>query len=470
MRLATTVVAVALTGLAAAAAEKPKSLPAFPGAEGFGAPAVGGRGGKVIKVTNLNATGPGSLQAACEAEGARIVVFDVSGVIRGNVTIKHPNITIAGQTAPAAGITIEGILRNLYRRTPPHLHDVVIRFLRVRPRPLKRRGSGGDCLQLTYMDRLMVDHVSCSWGSDENIDLCHTRNLTIQWCAVEESDTTGHTKGTHNFAMIMGYSGRNATVHHNLFAHHKRRAPLCGLEVLDHRNNVINDMRTGLYWHPARMNASRPGKGFRANVIANYFKPGPSAPKTGNDLRFAGIGATEDEEIYAAGNHFTWAPEATDPWKHPLKQGVFSVYPIRAAKVWPAPPVVTHTAEKAYKLVTAHAGCLPRDAVSSRTIDEVRTGKGRWGRHDPDGGLMAGLTAGKPAADTDADGMPDAWEKAHKLDPKNPADANRIVPPGASPANRHAGCTWIEYYINARADELIRKALEAAPASRPAGK
>jgi len=270
--------------------------------------------------------------------------------------------------------------------------------------------------------------------------------------------------------MIMGYAGRSASVHHNLFAHHKRRAPLCGLEVLDHRNNVIYDMRTGLYWHPARMNRARPGKGFRANVVANYFKPGPSAPKTGRDLAYPGIGATDDEEIHAAGNHFTWAPDAADPWKHPLKKGVFSVYPIRAAKPWPAPPVTTHTAGQAYRLVLAHAGCLPRDVVSKRTIDEVRTGQGSWGRHAPPAGLMAGLTAARPPADTDGDGIPDAWEAAHKLDPNDPADARGIVPKGASPNDRHAGYTWIEHYLNALADTLIRRELADDHSSPPAGR
>jgi len=444
--------------LSGAAVAEDTKLPSFPGAEGFGATATGGRGGKVVKVTNLKSEGPGSLAAACAAEGPRIVVFDVSGVIRGNVRIRHSNITIAGQTAPGAGITIEGMLTKSYRAP---LHDVVVRFLRVRPRPLKRKGSGGDCVQLGHVDRLMLDHVSCSWGSDENVDVINSKNLTVQWCAIEESDVVGHTKGRHNFAMILGYSGHSASVHHNLFAHHTRRAPLCGLEVMDHRNNVIYDMRTGLYWHPARMNQRRPGKGFRANVIGNYFKPGPSAPKTGNDLLFPGIGATDDEEIYASGNHFTWAPEARDPWKHPLKQGVFSTYPIRAARPWPAPPVTTQTAGAAYRLVLAHAGCLPRDAVSNRTVAEVIAGKGRWGRREPEGGLMAGLKAGKPPVDTDDDGLPDAWEIARRLDPRSPADARRTVPRGASKDDRHAGYTWIEYYINQRADELIAKAMRA---------
>lgn len=429
---------------------------AFPGAEGFGAASRGGRGGAVVKVTNLNVSGPGSLQAACDTPGPRIVVFDVSGVIRGDVILRHGEITIAGQTAPGAGITIEGQLQNPYR-IKPNLHDVTIRHIRVRPRRWDKVWAGGDCIQLTYVERLILDHVSVSWGNDENIDLCNSRDLTVQWCAIEESDTTGHEKGQHNFGLIMGYSGRDATVHHNLFAHHLRRAPLCGLEVLDHRNNVIYNMRRGVYWHPAKMNQQRPGKGFRANVVGNYFKHGPDAPKAGRDLREAIVDATPEEELYARGNHFTWAGAVEDLWKHPLDQGIFKAYPQRFDSPWPAPPVETHSAEEAYRLVLAMAGCLPRDTVSRRTVEEVRAGGGSWGRHDA-ADLMEGLEPGSAPADADGDGMPDAWERARKLDPHDASDAARVVPAGASPRDRHRGYTYIEYYVNDAADRLAAAA------------
>jgi pectate lyase len=432
-------------------------VPAFPGAEGFGAKAAGGRGGKVIKVTNLNPSGPGSLNEACQTEGPRIVVFEVSGVIRGDVSITHPRITIAGQTAPGAGITIVGMLKNPYR-IKPDLYDVVIRHLRVRPNRAEKVDAAHDGIQLTYIDRLILDHVSVAWGNDENIDVCNSRNLTIQWSTIEESDMERHVKGQHNFGLIMGYSGKDATVHHNLFAHHLRRAPLCGLEVLDHRNNVIYNMRRGIYWHSPKMNQQRPGKGFRANIVGNYFKPGPDAPKTGNDLNQPIIDATAAEELYAEGNFFQWAGGIVDLWKHPLKQGILLAYPIRAREPWPAPAVTTDPAEEAYRKVLALAGCLPRDVVSQRTAEEVRKGTGSWGRHDPSGDLLEGLNAVNPPADTDGDGMPDQWERAHKLDPKDPSDANRTVPAGASRGDRHKGYTYIEYYVNELADRLAGEA------------
>jgi hypothetical protein len=414
-------------------------LPAFPGAEGFGAKSIGGRGGRVIKVTNLNAAGPGSLQAACEAPGPRIVVFAVSGVIKGDVSIKHPRITIAGQTAPGAGITIEGMLKNPYR-IQPNLHDVTIRYLRVRPPRPTRVDASHDGIQLTDIDRLILDHISVSWAADENIDVCNSRELTIQWSAIEESETEGHEKGQHNFGLIMGYKGHSATVHHNLFAHHLRRAPLSGLEVLDHRNNVIYNMRRGIYWHPPRMNESRPGKGFRANIVANYFLPGPNVRAIES-----AIDAKAAEEIYAAGNHFEGAGGVVDPWQHPLNRSIFLEYPIRAREPWPAPAVATQSAAQAFEKVLQLAGCLPRDAVSRRTVEEIRGRSGAWGRHDPPGGLMAGLNPAAAPPDKDDDGLPDAWERAHKLNPEDPADSSRIGP---------GGYVWIEVYVNELADRL----------------
>jgi len=431
------------------------ALPAFPGAEGFGAASVGGRGGRVIKVTNLNPKGPGSLQAACEAKGPRIVVFETSGVIEGDVVIKDSNLTIAGQTAPGAGITIAGMLLKPYSNwdkpqdDPARIiyHDLIIRFLRIRPR--RPRGGSGDCVQIGDVDRIILDHLSCSWASDENIDLCASRQITVQWCAIEESDKVrnpGGPEGRHNFGMIVGYAGKDASVHHNLFAHHRERAPLCGLELLDHRNNVIYNMLLPLEWHPPRMNRQRRDQPFRANVIGNYFKAGP------DEKRDAKVKTLDPlmwkrpwVEVYARDNYFEWTGQPAEP----TSQGP------TAAEAWPAPPVRTLSPQEAYQVVLAQAGCLPRDAVSRRTVAEVRRGTGSWGRHEPQGGLMEGLRPTAAPKDSDGDGMPDAWEQAQGLNPGDPSDASKIVPAGAAPGDRHRGYTYVEYYINDLADKLI---------------
>jgi pectate lyase len=441
-----TLATVAMISAGAACAGE-ATLPAFPGAEGFGAAASGGRGGRVIKVTSLDARGPGSLNAAVQAKGPRIVVFDVSGVIKGNVVITEPNLTLAGQTAPGAGITIEGILATKYKVQPP-ANNLIIRFVRVRPRRPTGRSHGGDCFQLTNVDRLIVDHCSCSWGNDENMDLCSSKNLTVQWCTIEESDPTGHTKGRgHNFGMIMGYAGKDATLHHNLFAHHRKRAPLCGLEILDHRNNVIYNMLIPFTFHPPRMNRSRPGKPFRVNVVGGYFKEGPNVEQHMKGRSFGRLfWKPSSAHVYAKGNVCTWLDGEAELEGESV-----------ANRSWPAPGVKTEPAKEAYESVLAGAGCFPRDVVTLRTVDEVRKGTGEWKRREPKGGLMEGLEPGKPRADADGDGMPDEWERAHKLDPGDPADAAKTVPTGASKGDRHKGYTWIEFYVNELADRLIEQ-------------
>ncbi len=420
----------AATGLSA---EDPQ-IPAFPGAEGFGAVSKGGR---VIKVTNLNADGPGSLAAACAESGPRIVVFEVSGVIpvksKSGLKIKDSNITIAG------------------------------------------------------VERFIIDHCSGSWGNDENMDFGVSRQFTIQWCTNEESSWQG--KGTlddyrigktqqfkctgtspHNFAMIMGYTGKgNVSVHHNLFAHHNRRTPLCGLEVLDHRNNVVYNTAAGIMFHGGRKNLDRPGQPFRSNIVANYFKPGPSAPANRKDAlpeNKAGFYRRSmvneaGSHMYAEGNHFASVGKTLDVWTAKLDE-ISMKKCTKAEKPWSAAPVVTHKAEEAYELVLAQAGCFPRDVVTKRTIKDVREGTGEWGRHDPKGGLMAGMKPGKAPRDSDNYGMPDEWEKAHKLNPSDPKDGNKIVPAGASKDDRHKDYTYIGYYINELADKLIAKAIADA--------
>ncbi len=489
--------------LMARTAHGAESLPAFPGAEGFGAVSKGGRGGRVIKVTNLNADGPGSLAAACAAKGPRIVVFEVSGVIpvkgRGGLRIEDSNITIAGQTAPGAGITIEGQLstmgiwgklRQLSNRwkdydviSDKRGHDMTIRFLRLRP----KHPRSEHFMVIAGIERFIVDHCSGSWGNDENMDFGVSRQFTIQWCANEESSwqkrgslddyRIGKSQqfkctGTspHNFAMIMGYTDKgNVSVHHNLFAHHNRRTPLCGLEILDHRNNVIYNTAAGVMFHGGRKNLDRPGKPFRSNVIGNYFKAGPSAPADRKDAlpeNKAGyyrrsLVCEAGSEMYAEGNHFATVGKTLDVWTAKLWE-ISMKKCIKAEKPWPAPPVKTHKAEEAYELVLAHAGCLPRDVVSRRTIKDVREGTGEWGRHDPEEGLMAGLKPAKAPKDSDNDGMPDEWETAHKLDPNDPKDGNKVVPAGASKDDRHKGYTYIEFYINELADKLIARAIADA--------
>lgn len=436
------------------AGEEASKLPAFPGAEGFGCQASGGRGGRVIRVTNLKTSGPGSLQWACDQKGPRIVVFEVSGVIKGDLIIKHGQITIAGQTAPEGGITINGMLSTAYRKED-FVRDVIVRFLRVRARP--GGGAHGDAVQFSIVDNAVLDHISCSWAEDETIDIfSRATNITIQWCTIEESSIEGHQKGRHNYGLIAGPDSKNISIHHNLFAHHSRRNPAVGNGPVDFRNNVIYNFRDG--WSHEGNYRGTPG----FNIVGNYYKAGPSAPKI-TLFAFA-----PKVPYHVRDNFVEGAGTIGNPWEEthrlsrPYSSWVGGGHGVLQKKETPVPKVTTYRPQEAHKLILATAGCLPRDAVTKRIIDETKKGIGKWGRHEPTGGLMTGLQPVKPPKDRDKDGMPDEWERKHGLLPNDPKSGNNTVPKGVSKGDRHAGYTYIEFYINELADKLVERALTEA--------
>lgn len=453
---------VAASGLAAAA-DVQKTLPAFPGAEGWGAVSVGGRGGRIIKVTNLDAAGPGSLAEACGAKGPRIVVFEVSGVIRGDIRITEPYITIAGQTAPGAGITIEGIVSSY----DYGVHDIVLRHLRVRRR--RDLGAGGDCIQLgglgptgsgTY--NILLDHLSLSWGNDEVIDLYHAHDVTVQWCTVEESDDQGHNKGAHNYGIISAAGNSGAvSLHHNLWAHHARRVPC----LVPYRKNAAGDFCNNVIYN-CRGGYTDDGHGSRAgspvNLHRNYYRRGPQTFERLYPFALSPHMAYYVHDNYFEGwgykghpRHWKWGsgPDGSPNWLQFNNNGQELDAPAET------PPIELVDAQAAFDLVLAKAGCWPRDHMTLRTVHEVKSKTGNWGRHAPlapsDDWFLKGLTPTGPPADTDDDGMPDAWETSHGLDPRDPADAHRIVAAGDSPGDRHQGYPYLEFYLNALADSLL---------------
>lgn len=421
---------LAVVGLAGAGCAA--GVPAFPGAEGFGAGTPGGRGGRVIKVTNLNPSGPGSLQEAVQTPGPRIIVFDVSGVIEGDIVITEPNVTIAGQTAPGAGITIEGRLLTAYRQERP-VHDVVVRFLRVRARP--GLGNQGDCVQFSIVDNAILDHLSLSWAEDETIDLfTRATNVTVQWCTIEEPAVTEESGGGHHYGIITGANSARISVHHNLFAHVKRRIPAFGSGPADFRNNVAYNFRDGLS-HEG--NYRVPG----FNIVGNYYQRGPSDPHIFPFCFEEGV------PYYLRDNYIAGIGLVQDPWAEADKLYGLRYYAdkgVKQERETPVARVTTHAPLEAYRLVLDRAGCFPRDAVTRRVIEEVRAGTGSWGRHDPPH-LLDGLTPDRPPQDSDGDGMPDAWEQARGLDPQRDDSAKAMA----------SGYTAIEDYLNELAQALI---------------
>jgi len=243
---------------------------AFPGAEGYGAYAKGGRGGKVLFVTNLNDSGPGTLREAVEAKGPRTVIFRVGGVIetRG-LEVREPYITIAGQTAPGDGICIKKAERSGDAFDLSGTHDVIIRFLRFRAgnntseEISAKSANRGDSFRVYDSENFIVDHCSCSWGNPETLSASGSVDrYTVQWCIASE----GNNQQKHAFATILG--GNRSTWHHNLFAHMFSRVPRWGNITVqcDFRNNVIYD-----WGHTCGYGDLR-----TLNYVNNYARKGPS--------------------------------------------------------------------------------------------------------------------------------------------------------------------------------------------------
>ncbi|GAA5508422.1 pectate lyase [Novipirellula caenicola] len=413
---------------------KPAKVAAFPGAEGYGSVTPGGRGGQVIAVTNLDARGAGSLQAACDAKGPRIVVFKVAGTIDGDVKIKNDFITIAGQSASGDGITIKGNLAI-------DANEVVIRYLRV------RTDHDGDALGGRYHRNIIVDHVSASWSSDEVFSLYHNENVTIQWCMITEA--CAKEDGSHRFGGIWG--NQYGTYHHNLFAHNDSRNPrwASGCGYNDYRNNVLfNWGYQSCYGGEARQKGDRrkPPIEFSAiNMVANYYKPGPA---TRNDVKdcIASPSSRGDDDYgswHVADNYVDGSPEVT----HDNALGVDGKTFKTLAAPWKAMPIHQQSPQDAYLAVLEHAGCsLPRrDSIDARISEEVRKGVAMHGKNgiittQQDVGGWPSLQSAAAPQDSDGDGMPDEWEKKYGLD-ANEADDN-------ASDNDGDGYTNIEEYLN----------------------
>lgn len=443
------------------------AIPAFPGAWGAGMFTTGGRGGKVYAVTNLNDSGKGSLREALEANGTRTIVFRVAGTIKidQDININHPDVTVAGQSAPGDGVCLAGTL-NI------NTHNVIIRHLRVR-RGVPVGGQGDDNIGGNPHHHIIIDHCSTSWGMDENISLYrHMRpsldgktqikdpaeHITIQWTISSEAlDAKGHAFGGT-------WGGNPSTFHHNLFASNTARNPSIGMSgAFDLRNNVIFN------WKHRSIDGG--DETSMINIINNYYKPGPATQESIKNA-YARI---EERSMYspgsawAEGNWYTKAQNRPGKWyvagnvmdgnselttnnwagmkmKNSANESNNLARVNTPFEGWPVAP--HQKAEDAYTSVLAKAGAtLPkRDAVDRRVTEMVRTGKTLTAT-----GIIKDISevGGYPALsfkqselliDSDGDGMPDQWEIKHKLDPKNAKD-------GALDADRD-GYTNLEEFLN----------------------
>ena len=458
--------------------------PAFPGAEGHGRYVTGGRGGKIVHVTNLNDSGTGSLRAAVNGSDKKIVVFDVGGVIALKSDLKiGANTTIAGQTAPAPGITVR------YYTIRPDASNIIVRFIRFRRGQEKDVNDGADAIWTRHQTGQIYDPCSFSWSIDEIASFYDNNNFTMQWCTLAESlNNAGHGKGAHGYGGIWG--GKLASFHHNLIAHVNNRSPRFNgarydwtgytsnklysqykwanavqSENVDFRNCVIYNCGNGCYGGPG---------GGRINIVNNYYKTGPAASTDRvTNISIGNSTSSSDNSkywnmtslYYIKGNQVN--SNASRDWTGiNYDSGVFTIHGekytldtnhyygddvtytknsagqdcvrIRLENPTEAGEVTTHSALKAYEKVLSFAGAsLNRDDVDTRYAKETREGTATYsgsvtkkkGRidlvSDVQGYTEANFgTGSRPAGyDTDNDGIPDEWEKANGLNPNNASDA-----------------------------------------------
>lgn len=436
---------VALFSVAAIVQAQPL---AFPGAEGYGRFAKGGRGGDVYHVTQLGDSGPGSLREGVEgATGPRTIVFEVSGTIalKSILRFEGKGLTIAGQTAPGEGVTIRDY--NLHLRDAS---DFIIRHLRLRLGDQnKKSDEAPDALTVDRCENFILDHLSVGWGVDGICDTRGCKDYTIQWSIFSEAlHDSIHPKGPH--AMCASFRGPlgDGTLHHNIFASSRDRHPTIGGSVkdpkwlIDFRNNVVFN------WSGAANVCDN-----QVNLVHNYFKPGPETDPARQPVAmkaslpdkargwmegnfFEGNeGWTKDN--YSAMDMETWLKKPDSGYKY---AGIIEDWKADAAYELGEHTPATQSAVEAYALVLDKAGAsVQRDAVDRRFIADLREGKGKLLNSQEEVGGWPELKGGEAPEDKDRDGMADAWEREHGLDPANPEDRNEVG---------EGGYTRLEEYLN----------------------
>ncbi len=407
---------------------------AFPEAEGYGRYAMGGRGGKTLQVTNLEDDGPGSLRAAIDTEGPRTIVFRVGGTItlKSKLVIRHPYVTVAGQTAPGDGICIRGFTFGALST-----HDVIIRHVRIRVGDEAR--STMDGTGFASCDHCIMDHCSISWSIDEAVSTRGAGNITVQRCLISEAlniaDHKKYKPGTgHSYAGSI--SGNIGSFHHNLIAHCAgRNWSLAGgltrgglfAGYLDIRNNVVYN------WSHRTTDG-----GVKAlNFVNNVYLPGP-ATKVLHFIKPDAGSAEDPQQYFIAGNWMEGHPEYDeDNWQ---RGGVVVdeqyLSRIKLRKPFCDALMSEQSAKDCLPDVLANCGAnAPRlDVHDQRIIQEVKKRSvnyhGSRG-HLPgiidsqqDVGGWPELRSAEPPVDADCDGIPDAWELEHHGNPNDPEDAN----------------------------------------------
>ena len=465
--------------------------PAFPGAEGGGRYASGGRGGKVYYVTNLLDAYPtppeGSLRWALTQPGPKIVMFKVSGTIPlvaklnlrndGAFAGQGLNVTIAGETAPGDGICLKNWPLSIF-----YAENVIVRFLRFRLGDDVDTGVGQDACEVQASTGVILDHCSMSWSVDECGSFYRNRDFTLQWCILTESlRLSVHEKGTpHGYGGIWG--GRDASFHHNLISRHDSRNPRFDSTIsytettpvaawrgnVDFRNNVVYGWGGEVAYG---------GDGGHFNMLNNYYKEGPHSPARNRFLTayaVAGTATSAFPEVHIDGNRYV---SHTGTGLIRIEENNYAgiVWSGAGGEGIPAPPghvpefpiggtkrhTTTQSADEAFRSVLDESGAWPRDKVDLRAATDACDGTAtgyvdgakpsKTGLIDSPsqiGGYPVYETAEAPV-DSDGDGMPDVWERARGLNPADPADGSQY---GLSETY-----TNVEVYLHECAAALLRE-------------
>ncbi|NCF91598.1 MAG: pectate lyase [Verrucomicrobiaceae bacterium] len=418
---------------------------AFPGAEGYGRFAKGGRGGDVYHVTQLGDQGEGSFRAGLEnTDRPRTIVFDVSGTIQLEKPLVVKDIdglTIAGQTAPGDGITLRDQTFQIKDSS-----NIIVRFIRVRLGDESK--TSADTINISRAEHVILDHVTATWGVDGTMDTEHLSNFTLQWSLFGEAlHESTHHKGGHAMLMSLRKTSGKVSLHHNLLFSSRNRHPTLGGDpngqaLFDYRNNVI-------YNWEGSMNL---GIG-RFNIINNYYRPGPNTNV--KEDRFPirpKVKVDESTFGYLSGTVFEWNDVWSKDNRLAMQWGVRDEgYPGNVPKdssclsnqpVAQTDRPTTQPAKEAYAQVLEKAGAsLVRDAADQRVIQGVLDRTHRRIDSQKDVGGWPKLQSKLAPADKDRDGMPDQWESDHNLDPMDAEDRN---------GDRNSdGYTNLEEYLNA---------------------
>ncbi|MFC7378801.1 polysaccharide lyase family 1 protein [Brevundimonas sp. GCM10030266] len=394
----------------AASAPAEAALPAFPGALGWASQTPGGRGGRIIRVTNLNSEGPGSLREAIEADGPRIVVFEVGGVIdldRKTLKLTNPFITIAGQTAPSPGITL------IRGGIDVGGHDVIIQHIRIRPGSAGQEWMSGwdeDSISTQAAYNVIVDHCSLEWGTDENLSASGPRftgstpeewrrgtshNITFSNNIIAESLAySTHSKGEHSKGSLIHDNVTGLLIINNLYAHNYERSPLFkgGVHGVIVNNLIYNPGPRAIHYNLAPEEwLNHPYEVGKMTAIGNVLRAGPSTPT--DHLAFLMIGGAGDLEYYGRDNI------AVDQVGEPIRMfGRYTTTPARIIETRRPPVwwegVTPIAAEQVQVSVLSQSGARPwdRDQRDVLLIAEVAEGRGEIIDHEREVGGYPAVT------------------------------------------------------------------------------